>query len=124
MPTEDEIEELYDILRCSWELTSLNGVKGYKVTGHYGGNSIFLPCAGRWNGDELDGVESSGEYWTSSLYEEKPRAAYYWQGYSGQGFAFNGAAIRSVGLPIRPVYDDPDYNPGYVPGDPPEGGLD
>ena len=122
MPTEDEIEELYDILRCSWELTSLNGVKGYKVTGHYGGNSIFLPCAGRWNDVELNGVES--EYWTSTLYEERPRAAYYWQGYSGQGFAFNGAAIRSAGLPIRPVYDDPDYNPGYVPVDPPEGGLD
>lgn len=43
LPTKKEIKEL--IKKCKWEETTLNGRKGYKVTGS-NGNSIFLPVAG------------------------------------------------------------------------------
>lgn len=43
VPTKAEMEELKQ--RCKWTWTSLNGAKGYCVTGE-NGSSIFLPAAG------------------------------------------------------------------------------
>ena len=43
IPTLKEIQEL--INNCTWEHTSISGVKGMLVTGP-NGNSIFLPAAG------------------------------------------------------------------------------
>ena len=43
MPTHEEQVELNE--KCTWTKSTLNGVKGYKVTGP-NGNSIFLPAAG------------------------------------------------------------------------------
>ena len=43
MPTRLQLSEL--IAECSFQWTTLNGVKGYKATGP-NGNSIFLPAAG------------------------------------------------------------------------------
>ena len=42
VPTKAEMEELKQ--RCKWTWTSLNGAKGYCVTGEKG-SSIFLPAA-------------------------------------------------------------------------------
>ena len=52
MPTKQELIDLSS--KCTWTWTTMNGVKGYLVsgTGDYSSSSIFLPCAG-------DG------YWTS-----------------------------------------------------------
>lgn len=62
MPTADEIDEL--INECTWEYTMVNGVAGHKVTGP-NGNSIFLPCAGYREEEELKEVNTSGNYWSS-----------------------------------------------------------
>lgn len=43
MPTGDEFRELRD--ECTWTVETINGRKGYRVTGR-NGNSIFLPCTG------------------------------------------------------------------------------
>jgi len=61
MPTSGEIAELVE--KCEWEITTLNGAKGYKVTGP-NGNSIFLPLAGYRLGSEIVGAGQSGFYWS------------------------------------------------------------
>ncbi|MBQ8257892.1 MAG: TIR domain-containing protein [Bacteroidaceae bacterium] len=64
MPTRAEQQEL--ISKCTWTWTTLNGVKGYRVTGP-NGNSIFLPAAGYRNGTGVNYRGSGGLYWSSSL---------------------------------------------------------
>ena len=73
MPTIDELQEL---LGCTWTWTTHNGVNGYKVTGD-NGNSIFLPAAGCRFVGSIDVAGSYGYYWSSSLDESDPFVAYY-----------------------------------------------
>ena len=62
MPTKAEQDELLN--NCDWDRTTLNGVKGFRVTGP-NGNSIFLPRAGLRDG--TDSWMSWGYCWSSSL---------------------------------------------------------
>ncbi len=97
MPTFDEIKELKN--RCRWNWTSMNGVKGYKVTGP-SGKSIFLPAAGIRHGSESLGVGTGNFCWSSTAYE-------------GSGDAYNlvfssddydwGRYGRYEGCSVRPV---------------------
>ncbi len=64
MPTIKELQELID--NCTWEWTTLNDVKGYRVTGP-NGNSIFLPFAGYRGGTGVNYQGFLGSYWSSSL---------------------------------------------------------
>lgn len=102
MPTQEELEEL--CLKCSWEATEINGVKGNIVTGP-NGNSIFLPCTdiptGIGTANEADII---GAYWSATL-SNFPSSAY------SILFTYNDivsgnrsiSTYRSHGLPIRPV---------------------
>ena len=68
-PSYREMEEL--VLKCSWELTACDGVKGYKVTGP-NGNAIFLPFGGAVYSDgELDRDGENGAIWSSTRDPEK-----------------------------------------------------
>lgn len=62
MPSKKECEEL--LTECSWELITIEGVKGYQVTGK-NGNSIFLPLTGSFYSKE-DNYEA--RYRTSEAY--------------------------------------------------------
>ena len=63
MPT---IEEQYELRNeCTWQWTSLNGVRGYRVTGP-NGNNIFLPAAGYREGTAFINQNLYGSYWGSS----------------------------------------------------------
>ena len=64
MPTNEEQKELLDY--CSWKKTTLNGIKGYRVTGP-NGNIIFLPAAGGMDDASLNFRGHSGHYWSSTL---------------------------------------------------------
>ena len=64
MPTKDEINELR--YECTWEWTSLNGVKGYIITSKSNGNSIFLPAAGYISPIGKESVGVIGWYWSST----------------------------------------------------------
>ncbi len=74
MPTAKEMEEL--LTRCVWTWTTLKGIKGYKVKGP-NGNSIFLPAAGFRHNGVTQFAGEYGRYWSSSLYQKLPQAAYY-----------------------------------------------
>ena len=94
MPNE---EELYELLReCSWEMTTINGVKGYRVIGP-NCNSIFLPA---WiKNSQNDEYE---EYWTGSFSDEDC----HWDAlclevtddehYSAYAMPYDGLLIRPV----------------------------
>lgn len=63
MPTWTEAMELNN--KCTWKWTTLNGVKGYKVTGN-NGNSIFLPVTGYKNDSYLI-TNDEGHYLTQNV---------------------------------------------------------
>ena len=73
MPTDAEWTELRT--KCSWTVTTLNGVYGIFVTAP-NGNSIFLPAVGyRYNAD-LEYAGSIVYYWSSSLSTGYPDCAW------------------------------------------------
>lgn len=64
MPTKEEFVELYE--NCTWEVKTMNEIKGKLFTSKINGNSIFLPAAGYRDGKELRLVGSDAHYWSST----------------------------------------------------------
>ena len=98
MPTYDECKELVD--KCTTTWTSLNGVKGRKVTGP-NGNSIFFPAAGCLDDSSLYGAGSCGYYGSSSLDTSDP--AYGWYLYFRLKVFSMSSDGRSGGHSVRAV---------------------
>ena len=98
MPTKAEQDELRD--NCTWTWTTLNGVRGYEVTGP-NGNSIFLPAAGNRNGTEVEGRGYYGNSWSSSLSSDYSHAAYELGFGGGNYYWYN--VNRYLGQSVRPV---------------------
>ncbi len=101
MPTYAELREL--LTKCTWTLTVQKGTRGYRVSSRTNGNSIFLPAAGGWWGDALDGAGTYGCCWSSSLEEHGENFAYgmyflggirYWDSYAYRPFF--GRSVRAV----------------------------
>ena len=99
MPTSAEQDELRE--KCTWTWTTLNGIKGYKVTSKGNGNSIFLPAAGYRGGTSVYDAGSIGFYWSSSLGSGYPAVAYY-LGFASDGVYWSIAA-RYTGYTVRAV---------------------
>lgn len=72
MPTQSDWEELSS--HCTKEWTTVNGVKGYKLTAA-NGKSIFLPAAG-YSSNKRNSVGSNGCYWSSTLAQSNTLAHY------------------------------------------------
>ena len=94
-----------------WEWTSVNGYKGWKITYHVNGNSIFLPAAGWHSYGNEQSPDMDGYYWSSNLSvssTERPELAKvmhyrlddFYSTYS------NRDAYRFFGLRVRPVDGD------------------
>lgn len=71
LPTEEEVKELQDTTKCTWQWFPAGnienaGVAGYRVTGKSTGNFIFLPATGCQSGSNSVGKGSVGNYWTST----------------------------------------------------------
>ena len=104
MPTSAEIKELLDNCTLLW--TAQNGVNGYLVTSNiegYTNKSIFLPAAGYKGADGfITDYESSGGYWSSSLYTSACLMAIKLD--FGSDYSEIWQAWRNFGFPVRPVY--------------------
>ena len=106
MPTTADVEEL--CANCTWELITLNGVKGFKFTSKINGNSIFLPGAGyKYNNVFRLNDNDFGKYWTNDVCQG---GCYYAESFHFETSAFNGVLIagpggqsRKDGMSIRPV---------------------
>ena len=99
-PTPSEMKEL--ISRCTWYIGTRNNVPGYKVVGP-NGNSIFLPCTGRKDGNKtID--QYSGTYLTSMIPEDDSSGNYAWALYFDDKKHSLKGVKRYFGSVIRPVY--------------------
>ncbi len=98
IPTIKEYEELIE--RCRWIWTSLDGRKGYRVTGS-NGNSIFIPASGWICGKDSCFTDEGATLWSSTPHYEKLVDAQI------LGFTPNlirvGRSNRHNGRCIRPV---------------------
>ncbi len=100
MPTKQDMDDLLG--KCDWNWTTLNGVKGWAVTGRgdYASASIFLPCAGRGYGTSLVYSGSYGYYWSSVPYSDYDYSwdLYFRSGrrYTSNGYRYNGQSVRPV----------------------------
>ena len=99
MPTKEEQEELLN--NCTWELTTINGFSGYKVTGP-NGNSIFLPAAGYYYDTYVNFDGYYGGYWSSTPHEDTDSA--YYLGFDDKEQREN-AYYRSDGQSVRAVIE-------------------
>lgn len=105
MPTKNELLELKN--NCTWELTTLNGAKGMKVTGP-NGNSIFLPVSGQYEGNTHQYVDygyySSGTAFKSRYSKEDEEVDQNWYLYfTKYGGQEVWGGFREVGYTVRPV---------------------
>ena len=112
VPSTEQQNELRD--NCTFERTTVNGVKGEKFTSKTNGGSIFLPGAGIRNLTDIYGTDDSdsqGYYWSSSLYPSDSSLA------CGMYFSSDGAKwgcdFRYDGLSVRPVISE--TNSIYLP---------
>ena len=104
MPTPAEIKELVD--NCTWEWTTVNNVKGYKVTAK-NGNSIFLPAAGVMFTKNPYYGGQYGYYLSNTLREgEESYVKMYAQGFSFQSdkYQADDRIVRNYGITVRPVH--------------------
>lgn len=97
MPIYEEFEELCN--QCTWEWTKIEGTQGYLITGP-NGNSIFLPAAGRMDGDVLTYTNFSGLYWMGSFVDKQCSFCLLFDIESYTAFCSD---YRYHGLVIRPV---------------------
>lgn len=101
MPTKAELEEL--CTKCTWTITDLDGVKGYRVISKTNGNSIFLPAAGVHLKGSSDYANVSGFYWSSSLSDYSSNLSYILSFYPSSGGDAYSFTNRYYGLPVRAV---------------------
>ena len=101
-PTKDEFQELID--SCTWEWITLNGIRGYKVSGKKPGfenNSIFLPAQGYMYDAYPYQINYCACYWSSDLSDSSAyEASYLYFHFNGKGF---DTCYRYYGQSIRPV---------------------
>ena len=104
LPTDEEMNELID--SCTWTWTTLNGVKGCRVTSNrpgYTDCSIFLPVTGKYGFEpENKSAGTWGHYWSSSVNRDKTS---YNAGVLaiGSGYAAVKVTFLNHGQSIRPV---------------------
>lgn len=95
LPSSAEFSELQN--NCEWEISSLNGVRGYKVIGK-NGNSIFIPFAGGYTDDVCYGRGEVSYLWSST-----PRQDGAICSCMDADNVYNRNIAKYCGLSIRPV---------------------
>ena len=102
LPTKKEFQELLD--NCTWEWTTQDGHKGYKVTSKKNGNSIFLPAAG-WRNGTLPGYRGSyGSYWSATPHEGS--TSYALSLYFREDSRYADWGYRDCGRSVRPLFQN------------------
>ena len=100
MPTDEEWTELMTKCTLTWtDNYNGTGVLGRMATGP-NGKSIFLPAAGLRD-DYYTNFKEEGLYWSSSLYTDDPRDAWYFNTSSANSNI--RSRWRQYGLSVRPV---------------------
>ncbi len=99
MPTREECAELLE--KCTWELQTVNGTGGYKVSSTTNGNSIFLPLSGFRSGTNSFMTGKAFTYLSASLNEDDVASAWGMEYYATQPAL--ASCSRDRGHSVRPV---------------------
>ena len=98
MPTLTQVNELFNETTCS--LTTVNGIYGAKLTAQ-NDNYIFIPAAGRYDGNVLGNVGKHVYVWTST-----PRENYTaYNLYVSDSYQRAYDNLRIFGFSVRAVID-------------------
>ena len=101
-PSIAQFSELINSEYTTATWTTLNGVKGKKITSKRNGNSIFLPAAGYWDGLTLYDDGTFGHYWSRELTPNfSDYGNYLYFGENDLNANYGGG--RYCGRSIRPV---------------------
>lgn len=101
MPTKAQQDEL--LAECTWQWTTINGVKGYLLTSKHNGASLFLPAVGYLR-FELYYSGMYGHYWSRTLGSSNQNTAYRLIfGLTGEIGVNDDADLRCLGLSVRAV---------------------
>lgn len=96
-PTKTQLEELYN--QCEWKWTSIDGHRGFQVTGP-NGKSIFLPAAGQHLNTGMNQVGSNGSYRSSTSINT---TFAYGMGFYSGGVSPSLSQSKITGLSVRLV---------------------
>jgi len=98
MPTIEHIRELKKYTTSEW--TTFKGVNGRKFTSKQNSNAIFLPAAGYMGSKGIDQLETTGNYWSSSLSSTSYIASELW---FNSSLADPFTSSRQYGQSVRPI---------------------
>ena len=101
MPSLEQCKELINSSNTTTTWTTMNGVKGRKITSKTNGNSIFLPAAGYYGQSSLYNAGSVGYYFSRSFNTNYTYLAYYL--YFNSDDIYTTDYNRSFGRSVRPV---------------------
>lgn len=99
MPSLDQIKELINSDYTTTEFTTLNDIKGLKITSKKNGKTLFFPAGGSRNNKEFDDAGIGGAYWSCSY--DSNSAAYAME--FGSSDAHYECVVARVGFLVRPV---------------------
>ena len=100
MPSKEQMENLINSDYTTTEITTQNGVEGAKITSKSNGKSIFMPCAGYYEGTELK-YPATIQYRSRSLNTDQSNSSYILDKVGEElRLLFTS---RKSGLPVRPV---------------------
>ena len=99
MPSLDQIKELVNSDYTTTEFTTLNDVKGLKITSKKNGKTLFFPAGGSRNNKELDDVGVGGVYWSCSY--DSNLSAFAMEFASNTPYCVR--VVTRVGFLVRPV---------------------
>jgi len=101
MPSLEQYIEIFKQEYTTNEMTTQNGVYGWKITSKGNGNSIFLPAAGCRDESSLQKAESIGCYWILSFSTMNPDKV--WRLIISSSTLGIGEMNRYLGASVRPV---------------------
>ena len=107
MPTQAQLEELTANTTYQWVTDYQgSGVNGRLMTDKTNSSKVlFFPACGYCYNGGVDGVDSYGYYWSSSLFSSYVQNSYYLTFYR-TNVSWQAIYSRSSGYPVRGVLDE------------------
>ena len=102
-PSKAEMEELFNSAYTTYELETIAGYKGFRITSKVNGNSIFLPSAGYNYGTYITNANYELYYWTRVLHNTYISCAFNLYGNVNDMTNAMSDYYRYYGMPVRPV---------------------
>lgn len=99
MPTVTEWQDM--IANCNWSWGQQSSVSGQILTSS-NGNRLFLPAAGKREGDTISDVGEYYWFWAADTRKNQPQYIRYWYRNSYVNYNYE-YSIRFWGMNIRPV---------------------